>query len=669
MSVFGKVKLGVNRKKYSHPFSVDINTTMNWGVCQPSLMHLLHADETIKGDFKELVRLAPLPCPSFARMYKEVYLRFVPAAEVCPYYECIASKTVYSANGKSFYPTTVPVVDNKMLVFYLICKYCSFNTLLKSNGTWSYTTGSLTSAQVVEYLKTFYSLQPIGSSVFETILNQIVLSGAVDYTNTMESSDFVLRIDDNTILLCRLNGIGKVVRNVFIGCGFSLNIMDNTPLSILPLLSFYKAYFDSYFPTREKNWNETFAYQFINSNVDNYVTNGAYYTFSYMERSLYVSPYSDFFSFLGSFENLFATQSLNFFSANRVTPLVSFSDVDVTSESDTPTNVSNANEDGKYAPTVSGNISLAKLQALERLTRFVSKDSVIGKSLSKWIQVHYGVDVYNTIFRDSNKIGYYRTDMYINDIYSTADTAANGEGNYLGGYAGRSLTLKDGNRFEYTANTVGYVVGVTSILPDSNFFQGNSFDLYEVDYDTIYIKEFDGLGYESTPYSMLQSDNGYATSTDGAIYGTGFGFIPRYSRMKCKKNVVNGDMSRRGTLLSMSPYYLDRYLSTFSYDMTETSDGKYNLSVNQTNLPHASIEWQYPTKNGFMGNFNRIFYNSGVSLDAAKYGNRFDYLEMDDNFLCQSVFQYTVSSPMLPVSQSYDTVAEDDNNVINVQNQ
>ena len=89
---FKNIVLGVQRKKYTHNLSFDNNTTMDFGVLQPLLSQYMEPKSNIKVSAKQLVRLAPMPTPSFARMFLRNYATFVKMTDVVPYHECLLSK-------------------------------------------------------------------------------------------------------------------------------------------------------------------------------------------------------------------------------------------------------------------------------------------------------------------------------------------------------------------------------------------------------------------------------------------------------------------------------------------------------------------------------------------------------------------------------------------------
>lgn len=686
MTAFSKISLGRNSKKYSHNMSFDNNTSFPFGVVQPLMCQPMLADSSISVSYRQLLRLAPMPVPTFGRVSLRSEAFFVPITDVCPYYEAmLAQKSYPGSNGSlEYYPTTVPVTNNAMLVTWMMFNCCYFSVYNYDN-TLEYfqpTVPTSSSEPAVDQLLslsneivkklgvTRASTSPLGS------LNLHFFT--YDYA-TPEGADFVIQLnsvfdDDKTkgTLVCfKLNNFGRRLRANLIGCGYSLNIADTSLISLLPLLSYYKAWFDYYEVKREKQWLSTSCYKLITNYTENYITDFSHVMFSKTPTQRYVVLFNQFMQELG---NTWYVEDVNYVSAHRdglVTQEGSVRFISNVYESNMLENKS-----GNDLPTLSGadlpdSISLVTLQALSRLTRFLNKDSVIGGKLNDWIRNHYGADISNSLYRNSNHIGSYRLDSDISEVISTSDTADTdkGTGEYLGSYAGKGIGF-DKNGFHFKCSTFGYVFFVSAIVPHSRFFQGNDPTLYSTNVDTIPIPDYDALGYELTPKMSIFGDNGYQSymstlpSSDES-----FGYIPRYSGWKQRKDVINGDMSRRGVLASTSAYYLDRIIvqnlvdssPVFARDQEQEFVNGYTFEVTTQNPPSASIEWRYPTRYSWLGNYNRIFYNSGALSNefTKKYG---DSEPLDDNFYAQTVFDVKVTNFLKPVSLSYDTFCEEIDN-------
>ena len=82
---FKSIVLGTQHKSYTHDMSFDNNTTMEFGVLQPLMSQYMLPQSSIKVNTKQLVRLAPMPTPSFARMYLANFASYVKMTDVVPY--------------------------------------------------------------------------------------------------------------------------------------------------------------------------------------------------------------------------------------------------------------------------------------------------------------------------------------------------------------------------------------------------------------------------------------------------------------------------------------------------------------------------------------------------------------------------------------------------------
>ena len=171
--------------------------------------------------------------------------------------------------------------------------------------------------------------------------------------------------------------------------------------------------------------------------------------------------------------------------------------------------------------------------------------------------------------------------------------------------------------------------------------------------------DYDAVGYEITNRSCFVNSNDIKLQGNTSD-NVGFGFVPRYSGFKFKKNVVNGDLSRRGSFDSYSAYYLDRVLTDQDITATdEKGDGKYTITVRAGDVPNASEQWRYLCRYDWLGSFDRIFYiDSGFGLRKGRSYAKDDLL-IGDHFIVQSIFDVKVTDFLKPISQSWDTFEED----------
>lgn len=673
---FKNIVLGTQRKTYTHDLSFDNNTTMEFGVLQPLLSQAMFPNSTIKVDAKQLVRLAPMPTPSFARMYLANYASFVKMSDVVPYHESLLSKIPYSVGGHTYLPTEMPYTNNRTLL-YMVMQYsfADFYELDEATVGFGKTYTRCTNKGAVE---------PIIAEFVKEYLYPPVLTENIKYPHftwvkeasglgapvsiTPQSADFSMSFGSNDkYLICfKYSNQSLRLRKILLGLGYGLMFDDMTHLSIAPLLAFYKAYYDRFGLVRDMPFETTNCFQLIKS-VENYVTN---FTIEKDQDALRI-----FVKFMHEeLSNCWYTDANSYIAAHRssITNNVEFHTLRTQPiQNGTLTAMGLGAGDGKnHYPFVGTNtvsmFTQLSLDVLKRLTAFVNKDSAIGKRMSSWVRVHYGADVSNSLFEQSSRINEWRTNIDIDDVFSTSDTANIGNsdtGEFLGSYAGKGSGFSQSG-FTFKAPVHGFVFVMSCIVPVTNVFQGNDPTLLAVDLDSIPQPEFDALGYEATPRCVFTGDNGIKSSTIDEHYNNTFGFVPRYTGFKCKKNVVNGDMFKGYFQTDLLPYFNDRILfnnrvtskvNTFADDGSATNLS-FSVSVNQ--VPNASSEFQKLCKYNFLGDYDRLFYNT-----TSEYSDRKDsFYPVDDNFIVQSVFSVKVSNFLKPVQNSYDTVDDVDNN-------
>lgn len=678
---FKNIILGTRRKTYTHDLSFDNNTTMDFGVLQPLLSQYMLPKSQIKVTSKQLVRLAPMPTPSFARMYLANFASFVKMTDVVPYHECLLAKIPFSVGGHSYLPTSMPYTNNKTLLYFLM-QDSFVDYYLVPSGTPSAKNKDYIRVTSQDDVNTIISafitaFLPATSSNLTSVVHphfnwiQHPLEGvSVPPSITPISADYTLAFGpDAKYLICfKFSQAGLRLRKVFLGLGYSLTFEDESKLSFAPLLAFYKAYYDRFGLTRDLPFETTSCFSLIKL-IENYSID---YTLPKVKDNIVFGKFIH-----SELSECWFTTANSYIAAHRS----SLANSIISRTPDQPVSqfgMSSVqpNDTSVHLPYVSldsagsNSFTQLSLDVLKRLTAFVNKDSAIGKRLSDWVRVHYGADVINSLFEDSNRINEWRTNIDIDDVFSTSDTADIGKdkkGDYLGAYAGKGTGFSQSG-FTFRAPVHGFVFVMSCVVPLANTFQGNDPTLLAIDLDTIPQPEFDALGFEATPRNVFIGDNGVyssAASTANKSADT-FGFVPRYTGFKTKKNIVNGDMYKGYYQTDLLPYFNDRILYNNEADCkvlaSDESSGvvtKLHFDITNNHVPDASTEFQKICRYAFMGDYDRLFYNDTSefsSVDLASYPR-------DDNFIVQSVFDVKVSNFLKPVQNSYDTIDDDvDNN-------
>jgi hypothetical protein len=686
----GKIKIGQSASSYKHDVGCDIHSTLNFKFVQPTYMLPMDGGNRINLRLRQLVRLAPLPVPSFARMRVENRGYFIPAVDVMPAFEAMRTHVQVNTSVSQYIPTTVTTVSPKFLLMYLLCNHsimaCFTQRTTEINATtWTvnrYDVASTGSSSINNCWSAFVDSlnKPLQYAYSNFHANNVI----ADNKLSIDGADFVYI--DRTLsngasslpdtFAFKLTPKGKALFSIFSGLGYNLDWYNDNEVSALPLLAFYKGYFDLFAPKRVLTWSDTAAYALINYMYENGKT------VSSLTNNASVSGAANFTnSFLEALGECYVTQQDDFVSVHRSTPFggADVSDVEKRltvphyidsnvdlSSPDAPDTFSQgasatSNQQGQEVNVdTSYPLTYARLKVLERLAKFVSKNSVIGRKVESYIKAHYDSTVLSSFFKDSKFVFQFNSDCSINDVMSTAQTTtSDGVGENLGAYAGKGIGFGD-DKVNFEAPSFGFFIIFTNVAPKTGFYQGDDPTLYGVNRWTLPNTEFDGIGMELTPLSCVHASNGVCDKTvNKVLTSQSFGYVPRYSGFKVHKDVVAGDMALRSSQASYAPYHLERILQPCI--LRTNSDG--TLSEITEPLPKASTSWRYPTRYNWLGDFNRLFYNDPFLQEidlshTTPVMNGSAASVPADNFLIQCALDCDLYSSLKPLSQSFDTVDE-----------
>lgn len=703
----GKVSIGVSSKKYSKNMSFDNNTTFSFGAIQPLFCQLLMAKASINIDARQLVRLAPLPVPTFARMKLVNKYCFVPISDVFPAFENLMSGIPYTPDSvgndvslSSYVPNTLPFISNRVLLAMVFGCGCDVSFWMKQSGSPdeanNYGSTPLVSSSPMyrNCISAFnYRLHNNVTSSVPYIIDYNPIGGGDSDFVTPEGADYVMQVDETSnttfgvsfIACIRFSQRAKRLRSIFLGLGYNLDFANDDKVNMLPLFAFYKAHYNNFELNRSSQWSTTYAYQLITLISQNGFTNfidlfdGANYDSSQLNlRKRFVGVFHSFIFY--ELSQCWFSYNDDYFSANRlsltndVQPLnVPFINADgslgktffnnSTTQDPNESTLGKAVNQTSKLPFVGGDMSLIAFQVCQRLTRYVAKDSVIGRKMSDWVRTKFGADVANSLYKDVFNVSQSVLPIQVDDIFNTADTAVSGsgDGEVLGAYGGKGVAF-DKSKVSFTAPYYGFFICLSAIVPDSRYFQGCDTSLYGIDKYTLPTTDWDALGYEVTPLGAVFGDNNLCSDELIKKYGRtskGFGFMPRFSGYKVKKDIINGDMSRRSTMDDLSPYYLDRIITNQNCDVQLNEAKNYIVNFTTGSDIRDPQILRYACRYPYLGNFNRIFYNSGKIVHGVSADNE---PLLDDNFIVQSVFDMRVSDGLKPISISYDTYEETTDN-------
>ena len=486
-------------------------------------------------------------------------------------------------------------------------------------------------------------------------------------TITAEGADLITAVKvgnaQNYYLLFKFKPVAKRLRTIFIGLGYQFSPYNTDDLSVLKLLAYYKAWWNLFCPTREKTFVDTNCYRLIKllserngANALSGIGDASIFKafIDDLAKQCYYYLPQDYFSmsvlqpYNNNQDSAFTMNTGAIVQESGVMP--SSSDVTVAAQK---TSVPSSAVTPTITTTAITN-PMAIRMAL-RLLSWTNKNTVIGRSIREYLKVHFGVSDVNAIDDGGvYRIGSSRTNVQISDVMSTAETAEAS----IGDYAGKGIGYGDSEEFDFTADKFGYWITLTAVVPESGYYQGYLKENRHLNRYQFFNPEFDAMGYQVLERGEVMDDYScdsptWKPNTDyKRTYA--FGFVPRYSEYKVGRNIVNGDLSLVGLKSSMAPYTLDRRISTGGIATTAIStDGTSVRGIAQPDFVPSVI----------YDNFRRI----DPTDHLGQYNRIFNYALNDlDHFIIHNIFDVVGYLPMKSLSDSFDTVAADDEGSIDV---
>lgn len=655
-----KFSIGVGQKMYNHVGQVTNSSSCGFGEVQPVFSAVMLPKSTMSVKIAQKARLLPMPYPTFGHLSIETVGKYVSFGDVFPQLDNLLSGLPYNyyyADVNDEQKSTSALVKSFPFISNAFLQSVLLGTRFSSSTTYA------------------------DSTVTNVTEDDVTPDGA-DYV-VRKNNPSTKKVD----LICyKYNDRGLRLRKILLGLGYNPSSDDKSTLNFLPLLCFYKAYFDEFAPKRFQSFQDTKCFaiiklfeqfptlfvdassfkagdllSFVDSKTGNYVFENAINEFFEQELS-----------------QCFATEPTDWVSMHTSAILNGTTDVEpLPSDVNNPGSLALSNTGmGSPVSTSASKITKVQLDLLRRITSSVTRDSLVGRSIKKWLDNKYGADITNQIYEDTITLGHSSLHVTISDVESTADTfsslgtegsSPSPTGSLIGSYAGRGYG--DGvGQYSAKSKSFGLFVVLMWLKPHEDYYQGIDTRLCAKRSDELPQPLYDGIGYEITPRTALWSDNGLSVgdvqdAAQSAVIddSSAFGYAPRYCGFKRYKSVINGDMSLRSKHESSKCMYLDKEIIFRSLDAStplSTTNTKYLLNIND--VPRASTEWRYIMKYPWLQNYNRIFYAPGQLQWSNGPGPLGPSLidknrPHDDNVLVHSLIQIAESNYLRPLSQSYDT--------------
>lgn len=713
------VKVGLPSRKMSlHRKDTPSSFTLNFGEVSPLCCFEMDGKTKIRGSVASIVRMPPLPRPVFGELAYKQYARFVPMKEVFRNFENLRGARSLTTQFGTFTPSAVPYITVRALSGLLLSNFCKFNIYVSDKAPIS-ALGGYNESQTFDDLKLLNSYNSGDLTPFITKFNayyntSLSLSGVwygaqdehLDDSTAINFDNCDFFVSQNTetgatktVVFCfRLTRLGRVLKRIFDTLQYGFDLDNDRKVSILPLIAFYKAYFDLFVPantaTGNRNYTDTNAFRLSDfvceHDIQNVVadsTSGGLFNSLLTDLSncfYYQDP--DFIT------SAIASPSIAPATAPRLSSPISLGDANRSAGS-MPNQLPLILRGAATTSVQSGWADAWNIKLLLRLLPYVNKDTIIGGRLRQLIKARFGYDI-ETLEGVSYTAGKFDLPIDISAITNASDTQVADNGSPLGwqGGVGVGYNKRDtkGNlealHFNFKADEPGYFFILGVIVPKCGFFQGLAPYLSNGTDGrfSIYDSAFDSLGFDivtkdilvGTRYARIApfKGSGSRPSFEALNLGnTGFGYVPRYFRYKTQPlGIKGGDLVRAPYRKLYSAYYLDKLISTdidsVELDYTEPTEsgqvGSYDLTIynNTKSIPTATPDLRRIGFDEWLENLNRIFYQSGLKEKSnvpvntsASWINQFG---VDDNFICDNLIKASYFDHSKPSSESFETDGE-----------
>lgn len=685
-----KVKNAKALPHHKHDLSHDVSTTFDWGHMQPLMCRELPAGSKSQLRVGQIVRLMSMVLPTFGRLSLNTYNVFVPMESIFHPYASLRAGQTYMGANKTYIPQQVLTINPWFL--NCICKSMStisfFNAQPVFNGIRGfYVDKSQVQPEIAtQELYDSYLEQVIAPSLnnYDLFSDNDYLRKFVKFDNHQHFYNFdgydwidTFRTSDSYYIVCgKFHESARNFRKVLYGLGYKL-IDSYESVSALPLFAYYKAWFDLFAPQRDITWKDTPC-----AGIQEYCEQNGIFL---LDNETFLDEKTDlFYQFILDLCTTYYTQSPDFVSAHitgqRISTVASDSYSIMTADGMILNSVgtNNGSQQVPYQGGVSINpnssvslpsrlLNQSNLDLLERLTHRINAKTVIGGKIREFLKTQLGADYLDE--DETYWIGSQKLDINISPVFSNAQT----EQGFLGEFAGQGAGGTQGETFTYENKVDGFWICMAAIVPDSRFAQGMDMNLKHVRKNDFYDPMFDSITLLPTSKKYIFAEanfsnrvvtpnDDYQEQTSDAFEAS-FGNIPNMIEYCIASNIQNGDMSLRSKRSSYLPFTLDKLLP-----YTEEYDGDTTVSLFNTPLDIVvnSTIWRYIGLYKWIGNYNRIFQNSGTVYpsmiqDIRDGKNGMFYNQgYDDNFIGHNVLDFKVWNTKLPIRNSFQTGAFDE---------
>lgn len=604
-------------------------TTQDFMQLNVAYMKEMVPGEKLNVNMETFARLNPLPVPTFGRASMRHRAFFVPFRTIFRGFNDFITDSAHITSDYNFITNNHPVlIDNKVPTVSNIALANAFLTHANDYG--------------VDNLDVMcFPVSSSDPSAWDFVYN----GNAFKFSTTGRQA------------IKMLEQLGYKVN-------WNIKDFEDVEFSAMPLLALARIFCDWYFPSQ---YRQTVAYDTLQAIINQDVVNGsislqANEVWAILTTVAFVYYDSDYFTSAWDRPNEPVSGNYSDFkivNIDTVREVIGDTAAYTPSESAYVSNNSgsgtvndrigraNAPFISPYITASSGDqdnyaigapISEYLLHSLHALTDYMKRHQMAGARAFDRYLARFGKALSAEKLNRSMYLGSHMQDIQIGDVMATADTISGDEsvtGAQLGAYAGKGLSYGQGS-FDMDTDEYGYFIILTSLVPNTGYYQGIDRQVMRISKLQFYTPEFDALGVQPITTAELYINTAEPDSMDGDPYEHIFGFTPRYADYKVSHDRLTGNF-RLPSINGGTEESAATTNTSGSWHLMRVFRGVLDYSHDYENFVHSLRFMQGAVDKG---QYKRIFYNNGTLAP--------------DNFTIINNFDVTSYSPMKSLYDTYE---------------
>ncbi len=177
--------------------------------------------------------------------------------------------------------------------------------------------------------------------------------------------------------------------------------------------------------------------------------------------------------------------------------------------------------------------SIIDLRRAFKLQEFLEKNARGGARYNESILAHFGVTTSDGRLQRPEYLGGGATPITISEVLQTSDSAQ--DLTPQGNMAGHGISLGQNSKVSYRSEEHGWIIGIMSIMPKTQYMQGIPRQFRKFDKFDYYFPSFAHIGEQP-----IYNEELYAVDTADGL--SVFGYTPRYAEYKYVPSTVHGEM-------------------------------------------------------------------------------------------------------------------------------